>query len=209
MRLREGDVPCVQKSAEHLLFRAPVRVESGATVAVFLHITNRNVKRFISLVLITPSTGESRVLERVDGNIIHLLADTPVLLVARVFSSDDHLPAFTWRLTVASLGPVPDWPAPSLEMPPQRYTGFYSSNNRLKLFRERILIDKSFLPLAFRVGVAGISVQSAQQSAVAALSDDLLSLLRDACFIVRVYRKTDKYLLREVCARGLAPHPAS
>merc|ERR1711991_855289 len=68
-------------------------------------------------------------------------------LVARAYNSQAHIPSFKWKLVLAPISPafcLAALPAsPSLELSPQRYVGYYTPNNRLKVpsyFTEFILI---------------------------------------------------------------------
>ena len=91
-RIIEGETAGVRQGFEQLLFRSPITLSqvssldstgeptsektsvtpTTSSVVAFLHIPDRTVHQYISLVLVDGFSGASRVLGRIDGNIFEV-----------------------------------------------------------------------------------------------------------------------------------------
>jgi hypothetical protein len=187
---------------------APTPSKSGK-VLLALDIANRLVAKCASIVLIDTSNKSFRVLGRTTGSVISLQRGVSYIAVARVFCQSMPLPDFSYRLVTISSSPLAAPKFESFELPSLRFKGFYSPNNKLRLFRDKITIDKNHFPLALKVSVSGLmdSPDSENALPIDQLPDDRImadsdSLAQNTCFSLKFYRKVDKYMFREVRSRG-------
>ena len=226
--VREGEITASPSGIEQLLFRLPLmpqtRDSSGegsvTPVMVLVHIQDRSINDRVSLVLVDDRNNSSRTLPHTSNALLQLAGsageyDTlpthseysapTYTLVARVFNSLTHTHAFKWKVIVLSQkNPILVQPAvPSLELPVQRYCGYYTPNNQLLFYRDVFSVDKAYFPLALRFSVDDSFVINSVDSSSSSSSSSS-SPQDTVCFVVRIYRASDRAMVAELRARGLA-----
>ena len=211
VRVREGEMGKVRPDLEHLVVRVPVKItrennENQSPVLVFFNTNYRLAMEYISLVYIN-SLGVARELESNSASFFYQDVGTTGYLAVRIHTKDKSIASFKWKLTVCvnSEATLEEFPPPYLELPPQSFKSYFSPNNCLKLFREKIMVDKSYLPLAFKLSIKDLkpSLDSDQENSSEPSSSALTSISQDVSFIIRIYRKVDKFLIREVKGKEL------
>jgi hypothetical protein len=126
---------------------------------------------------------------------ISLSPEKEVVLVARAFNSFRHIPAFKWKVTILSNFSIRDPILPTIQGSPMRYSGHFSPNNKLLLYRDVFFADKDHFPLAFRFGT--------DEETLSENSLGLASPTKDLCFSVKLIRKSDNVTLGDYRFRGL------
>jgi hypothetical protein len=211
VRVREGEMGKVRPNLEHLIVRVPVKITgenngNQSPVLVFFHTPYRVAMEYISLVYIN-SLGVARELESNSASFYYQDIGTTGYLAVRIHTKDKPSASFKWKLTVCvnSQAVLEEFPPPYLELPPQSFKSYFFPNNSLKLFRDKITVDKSYLPLAFKLSIYDSTplLDTDQENISGPSSSVLANISQDVSFIIRIYRKVDKFLIREVKGKGL------
>jgi hypothetical protein len=185
---KEGDSPATAKGTEQLAFRMRLSSESAEgsdTVLAFMHIASPAASLRVGLLLTDSSGRGGEPLARLSGGCFTLSSADTVLLIARCLESVDDIPAFKWSVLLLSRHELRCEMLP-LDRGVVRYSGSYVPNNRLRIFRDVLSLEKGSNPLAIRVtlGQAGGG-------------DDV-----DKWLVLRIFRKADKCLVLEATARS-------
>lgn len=231
--VREGEAGPTRAHSEQLLFRVPMCLkeregetppnssgidepamwESSDTAMCFLHISDRELARTVSLLLLNPTSEEAAAvmppldsysMPRLQGNFITLFttAARANLLVARCFPSDkgeDVLPSFKWKLTVLCRQEIVEPPRLVNEKPIQsRFRGTYTPNNRLRIFQDVLKVDLGSFPLALRLSM--LPIESTVPGHDPA---DGVDIREGVSFVLRMYRQSARTLVAEYRGRSV------
>jgi len=243
--VREGETGPVAAQTEQIVCRIPLNLQAAGegsdeedvedNVVAFMYTSDRSIQKHLSLMVL--ADGKSSFVEpgyslpRIDANTIALRASVPRLLVSRCFSSSSTpVQAFTWKTVILSRKALVE-PIASVACFPStvRYSGRYSPNNRLVVFRDVISAEKTSFPLALRLALGTLpsspvlptsSELSESDSPVDALSGAPASIPQDSSpgvfglpsalgisegisLLLRTFRNSDGKFVGEYKGRGL------
>ena len=115
----------------------------NSPVAIYLHISDRVTRKYVSITLIDPWTGSSTLLGKMDASVVYVPRNNVgSFLVVSAFCSKRSLNPFKWKLVANSVIPLREIEL-QLTIPERisRYTGFYMPNNELKIFKENYCLS--------------------------------------------------------------------
>jgi hypothetical protein len=165
--VREGQADATLPATEQVFLRCPLsckvsdnvdaEVNDPAGIMSFVFVESKSVSRCLSHVVHSSSTVDSYYTPRTQGSVIPV-SNMTKYLIGRCYPVEEmtFVPSFRWKLlllcqknTLLNMDSIPQNVSNgSLE---HRFVGAYTPNNRLVLFRDRVTVNKSSFPLAFRL----------------------------------------------------------
>ena len=156
----DGEVLPTKAYTEQLLFRAMFSTTAENEVdsfheepiVVVLHTSDRNLTSRVSILIADESGLDGQSLASLENSVVSA-KQVPQLLMARCLPSPNDLPSFKWTLFLMSKQRL-QFKSWLPEKPPQRYSGRYVPNNKMRLFRDVISIEKTSQPAALRLSAS-------------------------------------------------------
>ena len=145
------------------------------------------------------------------------------LLVTRIFSNIEKIQSFDWNLTILSTQPLIDTLYKPIMTQPINNTkntiineqinkifeGNYTSNNELLLFKDIYTIDKSTFPLAMKLSLHQIVLDSdvteTERDNTSMKDENEMNVEEDVWLIMKIYRLIDnnRELIKEIKGKSI------